>query len=449
MDIYELGEKNIGDKKKIVFASEKAIIYTKQADYEKATEQYVLLLDKQTGKYNWVRNQIRSIPERDLMITLLEKESDDNHKNMNLHRLLGELYLERGWFDKALNEYRELESMNPKANGKHLLDLGRLAEEKKLYDIALQSYQELIESYPDSPLLPEVLFAIGGVYRILGDYYKAINNFRRVFNDYPKSNYYIDAGYLIGQIYLWDLAKPIKARSSFEQLLKVQPYSVYRFDALFAIGDTYLIEGKLDDAEKQYKKTHTNNGNITKVKEQAEFKLAEITYYRKDFEKAKEEYNKIVENYPNGNYVNDSLTRLFFINENIGLEEALIKFVEAELLEKQAKYNEALEIYRNIIADYLSSSLKDDSYKAIAEIYSYEQDYNETISAYNTFLEQCPNSDYIPEVYFAMAEIYEISLKQPQKAIEMYEIIVLEYSNSVIVETARKRLRELKNRVNS
>jgi len=72
----------------------------------------------------------------------------------------------------------------------------------------------------------------------------------------------------------------------------------------------------------------------------AQFWIGEIYYNQKWYEKAILEYQKVIENYPNGNKVQSALLKQGFSFFNLG-DKANARLIFTELIKKYPKSNEA------------------------------------------------------------------------------------------------------------
>ncbi len=65
--------------------------------------------------------------------------------------------------------------------------------EEQVYKIAREQFEKFIENYPVSDKADDARLFIGYCSFYLGEYSKAIENYRRLLNDYPASELRVDA----------------------------------------------------------------------------------------------------------------------------------------------------------------------------------------------------------------------------------------------------------------
>ena len=72
------------------------------------------------------------------------------------------------------------------------------------------------------------------------------------------------------------------------------------------------------------------------------------------------------------------------------------------------------------------------------------QRYNDALVLYNRLFDEFKTSTEKEKAYFRIGELYQLYLKDPEKAISAYGMIVEKYPFSLFAEEARKRIRLLR-----
>jgi outer membrane protein assembly factor BamD (BamD/ComL family) len=70
--------------------------------------------------------------------------------------------------------------------------------------------------------------------------------------------------------------------------------------------------------------------------------------------------------------------------------------------------------------------------------------FDAALKSYETIINRYPESALIDKMLFLTGDLYEKDFKDPKKAAGFYERILVEFPNSMYVNEARKRLREMK-----
>ncbi len=109
-----------------------------------------------------------------------------------------------------------------------LLDKAEGAHKAKLYDEALLTYKELVETYPDSIQSANASYALGYIYQnIKNDYRTAVEYYKNLVKKFPSHPTAANAAFLIGFLYANELHMYDSARIAYEHFLKNYPQSPY------------------------------------------------------------------------------------------------------------------------------------------------------------------------------------------------------------------------------
>ncbi|MBL7888025.1 MAG: tetratricopeptide repeat protein [Bacteroidia bacterium] len=110
-------------------------------------------------------------------------------------------------------------------------------------DMAISSYSEFIEKFPDDSLTPDFLFKAGEVATANMQYKQAVGYYKGLANRFPDYKYKEEAYYL--QAHIWDnfLNNDDSARVIYEAVIQKFPASHYAQDAKAAIQNL----GKTDE----------------------------------------------------------------------------------------------------------------------------------------------------------------------------------------------------------
>lgn len=111
-----------------------------------------------------------------------------------------------------------------KPTAEELFNEGANAQADGLFDLAIEKYKELIDTYPDSARVPEAYYAIANIYQdYKQSHHQAINMFRRLVEKYPQHPVAPNAAFRIGYIYNNDLHNLDSAKIVYEDFLKRYP----------------------------------------------------------------------------------------------------------------------------------------------------------------------------------------------------------------------------------
>ena len=445
VDAYLRGRKQLGEP--TLYSRDLARLYTSQAEYRQATEEYVRFLVGNPKQYSYVENMIgrykRTGGMDEDVAEVLEEAVEDEPENPQFRKLLGSHYLRMAQPEQAFEQYARVDEIE-QANGGALFEFADWSYREGFYSTALRAYRHLNALYPKSLLVPKAQQGIGRSLSKLGRPHEAISAFRMLVDAYPKSKEVDDALFEIGKIQLEELSDPDSALITFTELVQSRKRGLHYFDALFFIGECHFLKGDLTVAEQDYERARREAKEAPQVAEEGAFRIAEMKYFRGDFDGALQELEALAEAYPKGLYVNDALALMVFIEENrLFGNDALRAFAMAAVLERQKKTDEAIKAYERILTYYAHSFLGDDALLHMGAIQNGQGSFDKAIEIYERILTKYPGCDQCDEVQRRIGEIYEIGLQDVSKAIEAYEEVLSNYPDSLLYDSVRKKIREL------
>lgn len=125
---------------------------------------------------------------------------------------------EKGFYDTALDESNDIISQSPRMlyeKALNLINTGNI-------DPAIPFLQKYLELYPYTELADNAIYWLGECYYKKLDYYKAIQEFKRILIDYPKGNKVTSALLKLGYTY-YELDQMSQALESLQRIIKLYP----------------------------------------------------------------------------------------------------------------------------------------------------------------------------------------------------------------------------------
>ncbi len=136
----------------------------------------------------------------------------------------------------------------------------KFAKQQKDLRAQLKQWKILLKRFPKSLKAAEALFNIAKIYEKMNDFYQAHLYYKRLIEQYPFSEFFIDAikrEYQIGIRFtksydrkFWDVTKPIDnpAIQIFDLIVAAAPNSEYAVKSLYQKGLFLKKEGQIDEA---------------------------------------------------------------------------------------------------------------------------------------------------------------------------------------------------------
>jgi len=433
--VYLMARRRLSNDR--IFSLELANVYSYSMDFERASEEYVKYLGDHPGHYPVIERVFSSFPKDKAVISgvlrVLERAVREDPGNMSKRLLLSSYYLDIGHPDKAFSVLH-----SGKVDARMLAEFADQCRSKGYPKFEMSAYRELAARYPSSPRTLASLLRMADIQTEMGLYEEAISSYGKVAEALPLSPQGAEALWRIGRIKLDFLHDPDGALRAFKDLLSHPAAGQFKYKAELGIGDCLVASGKLDLAMSVY-------GKLERTIEagSALFRMAEIDYYRGDFEAALAKLRAVSERNPREDYVNDALSLMLLIEENITSDPGGLKaFASAQLKSRQCRYDEASSLLKGISE---TSPLADDALLELGKVLSDMGRYGESIDAYARLISEYPGSPLSPDARIAIARVYMSKLGDIEEAARHYEAFLESFPDHVMAVEARRRLREIRN----
>lgn len=220
-------------------------------------------------------------------------------------------------------------------------------------------------------------------------------------------------------LYYFNISDHIQALESFDIYLKRHPKGKLLAKVYLKKADTFYEMGRINDSLSVYNVIlkKFSGSEYTKVRNKAHYGLAWCYLKNSNFKKAIAEFKKALE------YSNDPAVK---ISSKIQIADA---YQEAK------KYQEALDIYNQIIKDYPNTLYADYIQFQIGMIFIKEKMLEEAFLSFRNLTKNFPNSKLVPEAKYYLAVGY-FSQNKYQAAEEILSNLINEYPHSEIISEA-------------
>ncbi len=462
---YLQGRKEVGDP--YLFSNELAYLYTFTMDYANMTKEYLLLIRQNEQQYDFVLSRLSSVVSRpDALNAAAAVVNEEMRKQQSvpLIRLQLWLLMEANRFAEAFTAAQRLEQI-VNSQGLEIFNFAERVFRENEYATAAAAYQLSIKSNPKSTFISAAKYGYArcieelsrrglitsdsiqydqSVLETRPSFSGAVNLYSALAKDYALSGVGANALYRIGMIRYEQMFDLDGALHVFDSVLTTTPAGPMIPTVLSAMGDILIAQNKLDEASAKFRTMGSSPYANPDQKNFAQFRLAEIRFFRSDLDSAVAILKPLTENL-RADESNDALILQYFITENkFQFPDALKQFARAELLSRQGKVSEAVKEFSSVLDLYPTAPLADDALLKIAENSIKLKQYISALSAYQKLLEEYKESTERDRTLFKVGELYQFNLSEKQKAIASYEVILEKYPFSLFAEEARKRIRLLR-----
>lgn len=220
---------------------------------------------------------------------------------------------------------------------------------------------------------------------------------------------------------------PIKSKKSISTTNKKKEIALSEEDQFFNSGVKLFKQKNYKEAEDIFIDLLQRYPD-TRLKYNVTYYLGEIQLGKHQEPEALMYYNKIIQEAPESDMAAKSYYSIAWIAY------------------QNKRYSESLKDLNLIMAQYPKSSISDEAYLLQAQVYAALKQFENALSSLNVILEKYKDSDSMAKAYFALAELYEKAppIRNLEKSLENYQMIVDHYPDSPYVLPAKKRIQFLK-----
>lgn len=316
----------------------------------------------------------------------------------------------------------------------------------ELLEKTIKHHKAIIAKYPNEPFIPNIMFELAEAHASRSQF-----KFKQSMKKYDEEIKKFDNGEL--------LVEPILPRISYKNTIEIcyklfekYPDIPFKDKILYRLAICHLDEGNFDRAKEYFQRLIFETPQSSKISE-AHFRLGEYYFNRREFEKAIEQYNFLLEqwddpyfnmalyklgwaHYNTNDYANAISTYIYLISD-INLLETL----NTELLGKTKAdvKNEALDYIAHSMTEYggpstakqLLDTKETESFAVeiflrMGEIYKKRNFYPEAIKTYETLLALFPLYPEAPLIQKEIIQCYEHDMEE-EKAIKAKDVFVKKY----------------------
>ncbi len=456
-ETYEKGARLLKDK--YIFSYNLGELYRRKGESEKMVENYLNSVDANPGQINSVKTIFQRYltdEEFEELQKQLYTRIQDDPESERFPEMLQWVFEQKKDFKNALRQAKALDSRLEERGGR-VYKLGQLASREKDYDAAIAAYEYLIERGDESnyyldakqeslrckrnKLVAGFNYTKEDLTQLESEYESFLDEFGRKKTTAKIISELAD----LEAFYLNNLDKAIDLLNEVIYFPGVNRQ--VKAEGKLSLGDFYLMKGEIWESTLLYSQVDKDfKDDLTG--QEARFRNAKLSYYTGDFEWAQSQFD-VLKASTSKLIANDALDLSVFIMDNLGLDTVatpMEKFAEAELYVFQNRFEEAVELLDSIGTVFPKHSLKDDILYAKSNIFYKKRDYTKAGEFLQSIIDNHGEEIRADNALFKLAQMYEneFQLNNKEKAQELYQRILKDYSNSTFSVEARKRFRFLR-----
>jgi tetratricopeptide (TPR) repeat protein len=467
IELYEEGKKVSNDK--IIYSFDLARLYSLTMQFDKAAQEYCDILSIDPTQENIVETRVFENINRPgaLDATLKVIEDCDDNNNLSFSYLLARLYTEKKSYQKAYEIYLNIDE-KLSSKGKELYNYARQMFTEKEYGLAAEIFKTITNRYPDSPIQSQAFlgYARSLEAELFEDYEKTLplwkpyfpmekfqsekteevlNAFNVVTNLYKHSEPAYESILRTAVIEFYLLEDYEEAKRLLEVIVKEASLSKNSAEAYLELGNIAMIEGNLDEAEKDFLAILKLITASDDQKSKAIYKLGKVSFYQGQFDEAGKYLSQVLGNLKD-NSANDAIELMLLLNPKMNDSSNLVTYAQAEFLAEQKRFNEAAINYKKLANNQQAFVLHSISAVKYGEMLLAVDNYTESISVLEDVAAEGEKNIYADKAVYLLGKINQYGIKNYIKAEEFYQKLLAEYPKSIYADDARTQILLLQNK---
>jgi predicted Zn-dependent protease len=206
-----------------------------------------------------------------------------------------------------------------------------------------------------------------------------------------------------------------------------------------------MIEGKIDEAEKNYLAILNLRSASEENKNKATYKLGKVSLYKGQFDEAKKHLSKVLGNLKD-NSANDAIELTLLLNPQMNDSSNLMIYAQAEFLAEQKKFDEAAANYKKLADNQQAFVLHAISAVKYGEMLLAVDNYQDAVLVLESVTAEGEKNIYADKAVYLLGKIHQYGIKNFSKAEEYYQKLLADYSKSIYADDARTQLLLLQNK---
>ena len=375
---------------------------------------------------------------------------------------LGDAFIRDGNKQAARNAFFRASKLefDPKLKEEGLFNYAKLSYELEFHSVALDAVQDFLKTYPKSPKINEAKTLLGEVLLSTKNYREAVNILETITNKntetksvYQRVTYFRGLEFYNERAFENSISMFIRSQNSAvddeiealatywlaEAMFEVRKYGesvdqfekflampsarktdVYNF-ANYALGYSAFQNDNFGKAASYYERFLGGNDKDKNTVNDATLRLADSYFVLKHYDKAMQQYNKIIAWKASG--------------------EDYALFQRGMIQGLQGQNDAKINTHQSLLAQYPKSNYADDAGFEIAYTYFVKGDLERAKTDLTALVEKYPRSSYIPRALVTIGLVH-YNQDKSDEALVAFQRVVKEYSTT---DEAKLALESIKN----
>ncbi|MHA6248643.1 tetratricopeptide repeat protein [Pontibacter sp. CAU 1760] len=433
-------------------------LYRYRRKTEEMIKEALTLLQSEENELGYVQSMLQSSMQDEKHFDKLEQalilQVQQHPDKLSFNELLIWLYMQRRDFYSALLQARAVDKRT-RSGGVRVMELGTISLKNNDYQGAIEAFEYIVREYPEGPyyLVARQRLINAREEQVQHTFPVSQEKIRALLADYealltevgrrPETVEVLQHMAGLYAFYLDDKEKAITLLQEAIEMPRANANLVA--DSKLTLGDIYLLKGEPWESTLLYSQVEKSHKETT-IGHEAKLRNARLNYYKGDFELAQAHLD-ILKLATSREIANDAMDLSLLITDNTGLDTSTVameEYAAIDLLVFQNKLPEALAALDAMLEKFPGHSLTDEVYFQKAKIYERTGDFEKAVENLQKIVSN-PQYDILSDdALYRMAYIYEESIKDKEKAQQLYNDLLVKHKGSIFAAEARKRFRKLR-----
>jgi tetratricopeptide (TPR) repeat protein len=454
---YLAGRKNLGQSNgKTLFVEELSKLYIAIGDNKSALKETLTML-QETGDLASVEARIYAMMQDDDSKKLIDGVLADYAESNSSNYLAMELY---SWYQTNIGNHQKALEYTIKSDdisnsgGRLVLSYGINSENAGNTAIALKAYQYIMDQGKGNKFFSSAIYNYTRALerqllfeKNLTDtrVKEIIERYEDIIDEFPHSSTAADAYLQIARLEKENLHQYDVAEKTLNELVKDIPSSAQAGNAMLELAEIYISKGDLQSATSYLETAGARYGrNNPNLVELIDYRLAIIQFYTGNLDSAStllQQLSKVKDN----DIANDVLEKNSVIADKFKEEEKTKLYASAEYDLARLDTTAAISKFETIVKelnDY-DTEIWQRSYLTLSEIAKNRGNLEQSSQYLEDMILKLPDGVHTDEAIYNLA-LNKVLQKDSAKAIELLSQILVKFPNSIYLEQARAKIRELR-----
>jgi tetratricopeptide (TPR) repeat protein len=438
--VYRKGRTTL--KRPELFTNELIDIFISQRNYREVIAEYLNKLRFEPTAAADISTQLAQLDTSGIKPEEIRQEFTraikNNPNEPNLYGLLGDIDARGGNLKEAYENYKQADRLSG-SNGIFIYGFTRSCYASGKYDMVVRAADEYIPKFKEPNMIAQLKLLKAKSLAGLALYPQAFTILNELSNS-TDIRWKTDAVFTAGELYESKLNLPDSAIAKFTQVAQTRVVPAQAGQAKMHLGEISIKRGDYPKAESWLEQLTSEQAPA--IAEKAMFLMAEISFYKYDFDTAIEKYKTLTGTFFNGVYVNDCMDRMAFLQGAAG--DSTAYFMADAMRYRYIGLPDSAVAAVEKAARFTSSEQAEYVLFKLAGFYEESGNWLKEVDTYEQYISRYPDGLYQDQALYALGVVYYEKLKQPAKADASFNKLLSDFPLSPLIEKARAYLNKIK-----